>query len=248
MQDIQKVKNIQKYSNLVGCMKRFQAKKIELLLLVVQIVPIVLCIMNLLIIPSKVLNTSLKALRIVIISFFGIALITLIYNQIVRKIKKLAIGYYYLVSFSFSLISLVLVTVDFILILISCILVVNNIKKENENVIENKSILIIDIFSLLTDLALFFLWYTEFIIIYSKTNESIKEYVETNIRFFQSQNQKVVNVEINDDMISNNNKKSNDIYDKVDEDIISSHKMEINDKEAIDQNKNKEYDESNHPK
>ena len=248
MKDLQKVKNIQKYSNLVGCMKRFQAKRIELLLLVVQIVTLILCIMNLLIIPGKVLNISLKALRIVIISFFGIALVSLVYNQIVRKIKKLALGYYYVVSFCGSLISLVLVTVNFLFILISCILVVQNLKKEDEKVTENKSILIIDIFSLLIDLALFFLWYTEFLVIYSKTNESIKEYVETNIRFFQSQNQKVVNVELNDENISHNNNKNNDIYDKAEEDIISSHKVEIIDKEVIDHDKNKPYDESNSTK
>ena len=84
----------------------------------------------------------------------------------------------------------------------------------------------------------------EFLIIYAKTNESIKEYVESNIRFFQSQNQKVVNVELNDEGISDN-RKSNDLYNKMDSDIISSHKVEINEKESIDKNKNKVSDESN---
>jgi hypothetical protein len=243
MKELKKAKKIQKISNLVGCMKRFQAKRIELLLLVVQIVTIILCIMNLLIIPSEVLNNSLKALRIVIIIFFGICLICLIYNQILRKRKILTMGCFYCISFYGSILSLILSIVNFIFILISCILVVNNIKKQ-EKVIEHKSILTIDIFSLITDLALIFLWYTEFLIIYAKTNESIKEYVESNIRFFQSQNQKVVNVELNDEGISDN-RKSNDLYNKMDSDIISSHKVEINEKESIDKNKNKVSDESN---
>ena len=154
--------------------------------------------------------------------------------MILRKRKILTRRYFYCISFYGSIISQVLVILNFIFILISCIMVVNNIKKQ-EKVIEHKSILIIDIFSLITDLAVIFLWYTEFLIIYAKTNESIKEYVESNIRFFQSQNKKVVNVELNDEGISDN-RKSNDLYNKMDDDIISSHKVEINEKESIDKN------------
>ena len=60
MEGYQKVKKIQKLSNLVGCLKKFYAKRIELLLLVIHIVLIILCIMNLLITPYKIVKKSLN--------------------------------------------------------------------------------------------------------------------------------------------------------------------------------------------
>ena len=200
MKDYQKVKKIQKLSNLVGCMKRMQAKRIELLLLVVHFMIIILCLMNLLITPWSIIRSGLKGLRIVILTFFVISLICVIYNQIVRKKKILTIGYYYCVSFFGSLISQGLIILNFIFLLISCIIVVIEVKSYTAKNYDHKSILIIDIVSLIIIFALYFLWYSVFLLIYAKTDESIKEYVEKKIRYFQAQNQKIVNVKANQEL------------------------------------------------
>lgn len=241
MKDYQKVKKIQKLSNLVGCMKRMQAKRIELLLLVVHFVIIILCLMNLLITPWSIIRSGLKGLRIVILTFFVISLICVIYNQIVRKKKILTIGYYYCVSFFGSLISQGLIILNFIFLLISCIIVVIEVKSYTAKNYDHKSILIIDIVSLIIIFALYFLWYSVFLLIYAKTDESIKEYVEKKIRYFQAQNQKIVNVELNEDNIKNKHNKNNinNNIDKnnMDYDFISTNKMEINEKQVIEKNK-----------
>ena len=57
--EYKKIIRIQKLSKVVGCLQKFEAKKIELLLLVVIIVLIILCLMNVLVIPWKILNKSL---------------------------------------------------------------------------------------------------------------------------------------------------------------------------------------------
>lgn len=241
MKDYQKVKKIQKLSNLVGCMKRMQAKRIELLLLVVHFMIIILCLMNLLITPWSIIRSGLKGLRIVILTFFVISLICVIYNQIVRKKKILTIGYYYCVSFFGSLISQGLIILNFIFLLISCIIVVIEVKSYTAKNYDHKSILIIDIVSLIIIFALYFLWYSVFLLIYAKTDESIKEYVEKKIRYFQAQNQKIVNVELNEDNIKNKHNKNNinNNIDKnnMDYDFISTNKMEINEKQVIEKNK-----------
>ena len=242
---IKKIQNVEKYSNLVGCMKRCQAQKIELLLLVAHIVVVILCVMNLLIIPWKILNNSFKTLRIFILTFFAISLICVIYNIIVRKRKKLTIGYYYCVSFFGSIISQILIIINFILVLISCILVVIKIKSYLKKSYEHKSILIIDIFTLLDIIAIVFLWYAIFLLIYAKTDESIKDYIETKQRYIPK-NQKMVRVELDDDVHSNSKKiihDFNNIKNSINDDVNSSNKMERIDK--LDHNNNKEYDLSN---
>ena len=250
MKEYQKVKKIQKLSNVVGCMKRIKPQRIELLLLVIHFVIIILCLMNFFITPWKILNNALKALRIVILAFLAISLICVIYNQIVRKRKKVTIGYYYCVSFFGSLISQVLIILNFIFILISCIVVFIKLKEFKETKYMHKSILIIDIICLIINIGLYFLWYSVFLIIYAKTYDSIKEYTEAKMRYFQSQNQKVVNIELSDDNNSNisNNKKNinynNMKRNSLEEDIISTHKMEVNEKKDVENNKKKENDSS----
>jgi glucan phosphoethanolaminetransferase (alkaline phosphatase superfamily) len=242
---IKKIENVEKYSNLVGCMNRCQAQKIELLLLVANIVAVILCIMNLLIIPWKILNNSLKVLRVFILTLFVISLICVIYNIIVRKRQKLTIGYYYCVSFFGSIISQILIIINFILVLISCILVVIKIKSYIKKSYEYKSILIIDIFTLLDIIAIVFLWYTIFLLIYAKTDESIKDYIETKQRYIPK-NQKMVSVELGDDVHSNSKNiihNFNNIKNSINNDVNSSNKMEMNDK--LDNNNNKKYDLSN---
>ena len=225
-----KILRIQKLSNVVGCFKKFQAKRIELLLLVVIIVLIILCLMNLLIIPWKILNNSLFGLRIVILVFLLISLICIIFNQINRKRKKLFYGYYYCISFFASLINIGLTLINFLFLLISCIVVTFRVKEYKEKKYDYKSILIIDIFSLVVFIAKLFLWYSEFIRVYAKTDENLKEYIDSKIRFYQSQNQKVVNVKINND-IDSTNKPIEKNFEKIkgrksiDDDVISNNKM-----------------------
>ena len=224
-----KILRIKKLSNVVGCLKKFQAKRIELLLLVVIIVLMILCIMNLLIIPWKILNNSLFGLRIVIFVFLLISLICVIYNQIFRKKKKLFFGYYYCISIFASLINIGLTLLNFIFLLISCIVVTFRVKEYKEKKYDYKSILIIDIFSLIIFIAKLCLWYSDFIRIYAKTDENLKAYIDSKIIFYQSQNQKVVNVKINNDIDSTNKPNEKNFEEikrkSIDDDIISNNKM-----------------------
>lgn len=237
MNDYQKVKRIIALSNLVGCIKKFQAQRIELLLLVVHVVIIILCFMNLLIIPWKILNNSLFGLRIVVIVFLFIQLLSLIYNYISRKKKKISYGYYFCLGFFGTLISIGLSMINFLFILISCIVITDKVKSYKQKNYDYKSILVIDIFSLLVIIADFFLWYSEFLLIYAKTDGNLKEYIEERLKFYQSQNKKVVNIYLNDDSNTNKNNKNdrnqlNKIKGKsVDDDFYSNNQMEINEKE-----------------
>ncbi len=250
MRDYKKVKKIQKLSNLVGCMIRVQPEKLELLLLLSHIVIIVLCTMNLLIIPWKVVNNEIKILRIVIASFFIISLICVTYNQIERKRQNLTIGYYYCVSFFGSIISQILIIINFILLMISCILVTIKVKKYLEKIYDHKSILIIDIFSIIIVIAMIFLWYYVFLTIYAKTYESLNEYIETKMRFIQSQNQKVVNIDFVDDNNMGDKKNMKIFKDvknfSVDDEIMSANKVEITDKREneSENSQKKEHDSS----
>lgn len=241
MQDLQRVKKIQKLSNVVGCMKSFQPKNIELLLLVVHIVVIVLSLMNLLIIPWSIIDKSIKSLRIVILTFFLVSVVVAIFNQTARKIRRITRGYYYIIAFCGSILSQILVILNFIFVLVSCILIVAKVKKEKEKYYDHKSILIIDIFNLISMIALFFLWYSAFLIIYARTDESIKEFIEAKMRFFHSQNQKIVNIEQNEENLKNsNNKNINHI--NPNDDIISTNKLQVNDKQEDKGSEKKEED------
>ena len=251
MPEYQKVKKIQKLSNLIGCMKRFEAKKIELLLLVVHFIIIILCIMNILIIPWKILNKSIFALRIVDLSFLLISLICLVYNQISRKLRKLSYGYYYCVGFFGSLFSILLIILNFLFILISCCVIVVKVRNYKEKRYDSNSILIIDVCSLVALIPMFFLWYSEFLRVYAKTDGSLKDYIDAKIRFHQSQNQKVVNVDLSNSKDSYKKSKiiNNDInFNRIDEknkenNISSKNKMEINNEKPINNRKNSKDDD-----
>lgn len=254
MDGYQKVKKIQKLSNFVGCLKKFHAKRIELLLLVIHIVLIILCVMNLLITPYSIAKNSLFGLRIVILIFFIISILCLIFIQITRKKKKLSYGYYYFIAYFGTLISLGLCIINFLFILISTIVVTVRLKKYKGKKQDYKSILVIDIFSLLIIIAKFFLWYYEFLLILAKTDENLKDYIDAKIRFYQSQNKKVVNVELSYDdnnNVNNNTDKNSqqNNFEKVkeksvDDDIISSNKMEINNEKFGEKGKKKSDDDS----
>jgi hypothetical protein len=249
--DYQKIKRIQKLSNLVGCMKKFSPGRIELLLLVVHFVVIILSIMNLLIIPWKKVYKELFGLRIVILTFLLISLLCLIYIQIFRKRKKLSFGYYYCIGFFGSLISTFFLTIIiFLFSLIACITGAIKIKNYKEKKYEYKSMLVIDIFSLIVLVAQFFLWYSEFLLIYAKADKNLKEHIEDKIKFYQSQNQKVVNVEISDDNNTNTNNKNNidnnlgkEKEKTVDDDVISTNKIDINEKGYTKKNSKKKEDD-----
>lgn len=229
MKEYNKILKIKKYSDLVGCIKKFPVRRIELLLLVVHFVIIILCLMNVFIMPWTTLNKSLFGLRIVILSFLIISILCLIYNQISRKRKKLLFGYYYCIGFYGTLISLGLNILNFIFIFISCIIIIQKLKKNVEKTINYQSILVIDIFSILIVFGMFFLWYSEFLAIYAKTDDNLKDFIEAKIKFYQSQNQKVVNIELSDD--NNTRKITDNNYERSkeknpEEEIISNNKME----------------------
>ena len=156
MKEYKKILKIKKLSNLVGCMKKFPVRRIELLLLIVHFVIIILCLMNLFIMPWEALNESIFGIRIIILSFLIISILCLIYNQILRKRKKLLYDNYYCVGFYGTLISLVLNILNFILIFISCIIIIEKLKKNVEKTSYYQSILVIDIFSILIVFGMFF--------------------------------------------------------------------------------------------
>ena len=249
--DYQKIKKIQKLSNLVGCMKKFNPDRIELLLLVVHLVVIVLIFMNLLIIPWKNLDKDLFGLRIVICTFSLISLLCLIYILIFRKKKKLSFGYYYCIGFFWSLISTFFLTIlIFLFSLISCITGAIKIKNNKEKRYEYKSMLVIDVFTIIVLVAQFFLWYSDFLLVYAKADKNLKEYIEEKITFLQSQNQKVITVENNNDNNTNTNNKNNvdnnfgkEKEKTVDDDVISTNKIDINEKAFTKKNSKKKEDD-----
>ena len=245
MEEYLKLKKIQRLTNLVGCLKKFPSGKIEIFLISIQLILIILCIMNVLIIPFNELKIKpLFGLRIVIIAFSSFSLIICILNKICRKNKKLNGGYGYCIGLFGSLSSLVLNCIDFLFHFIALIITQNKLKSYSGNKkYDSSSILAIDIFSLFVMIIVFFFWYAEIFLVYSKlkNDQSIKEYIDTKIRFYQSQNAKVVNVEINEKYdVNNNNKKiksSNTSSNVEDDDIISSNKMDMNEDKQSDRTK-----------
>jgi hypothetical protein len=208
--------------------------------------------MNLFIIPWKRVATFLLILRIIVLVFLGIELISISFNMIFRKKQKLEGKYFFCIGFYGSIISIISIVLNFIFILISVIRVSVKISKSGEKTTaEFNSILTIEICSLITLLIEFFLWYYEIIVVYGvvKYDESIKEFVERKLKFLQSQNEKVVNVELGS-KIHDNMANSRDIPPKhLDEESISNNRIElsqdkIGQKEA-DNSKMKERKNSN---
>lgn len=228
--DYDKTMRIKRLSNFVGCLKKFQSENISLLLIIVHFITIILCVMNLFIIPWKKVKTSLLVLRIMILVFLGIALLSISFNMIFRKRQKLGGRYFFCIGFFCSIISIIVTILDFIFILISVISVMAKMKKTGEKTTaEFNSILTIDICTLITLLIEFFLWYYEIIVVYGvvKYDESIKEFVERKLKFLQSQNEKVVNIELGS-KIHDNITNSRDIPQKhIDEETISNNRIEL---------------------
>ena len=203
--------------------------------------------MNILIIPHKELNlTPLFGLRIVIIAFFAFSLIIVIFNKIFRKKRKLNTGYLFAIGFFGSLGALALVPINFLFVLISTIITQSKIKHSKEDKrYETKSILAIDIFTLLILIAIFFFWYVEVIFIYSrvKSEETLKEMIETKKHIIESQNEKVVNVEINEKFDENNKGNGNNINNinqgtsNEFDDITSNNKANVKEDKESNQSK-----------
>lgn len=226
-----KILKIKKLSNIVGCITNFTPQKIELLLLVVHFVIIILSLMNFFIMPWTKLDKALFGLRIAILSSLAISIICLIYNQIFRKGKKIFYGIYYCISFFGTILSLGLNILNFLCIFISCLVIIDKLNKNRQATYNYKSILVIDIFSILIVFGMFFLWYAEFIIIYAKANDNLKDFIEDKMRLYERQNTKIVNVELSNDFkFQRNRNYKNYIKNKersVDEDTISSNKEEL---------------------
>ena len=229
-EDYNKTMRIKRLSNFVGCLKKFQSGNISLLLIIVHFITIILCVMNLFIIPWKNIETSLLVLRIIVLVFLGIELISISFDMIFSKRQKLGEKFFFCIGFYGSIISIVTIVLNFIFILISVISICVRIKKSGQKTtVEFNSILTIEIGSLLILLIEFFLWYYEIIVVYGvvKYDESIKEFVERKLKFLQSQNEKVVNVELGS-KIHDNIVNSGDMPAKhLDEDTISNNRIEL---------------------
>jgi len=212
MEEYNKIKKINRYSNLVGCFKRFQSGKLELFLIVLEIIIIILCTMNILIVPHKDLNLNpIYGLRIAIMCFFVLAFIIVCFNKICRNKKKLNSGYFFCIGFFGSIASLSLVPINFLFVLISAIITQSKIKNnEGNKKYDSSSILAIDIFTLLILIAIFFFWYVELIFVYLrvKPEETIKEFVEAKKKV--KNNKKEENNNDFDDITSTNKVNEND--------------------------------------
>ena len=229
-EDYNKTMRIKRLSNFVGCLKKFQSGNISLLLIIVHFITIILCVMNLFIIPWKNIETSLLVLRIIVLVFLGIELISISFNMIFSKRQKLGEKIFFCIGFYGSIISIISIVLNFIFILISVISVSVKIKASGQKTnAEYNSILTIEIGSLIIFLIEFFLWYYEIIVVYGvvKYDESIKEFVERKLKFLQSQNEKVVNVELGS-KIHDNLFNSRDMPAKhLDEDTTSNNRIEL---------------------
>ena len=235
MKEYRKVKLIQSLSCTVRCLNRFSSGNIEIILIAIHLVIIILCIMNIFIIPWKILNHALFALRIVILSFLAISLICVFFNLIFRKIGKLKYGYFY-IGFYFSIVCIGFIILDFLFILISLIIIFIKVRKSNEKKNIHNSILSIDIFSLLILIVMFFLWYSEILNILAKLifDESLKEYIDSKIKFYSSQNAKIVKIEQGRNKGYNYNIDGSQ-KDNIDlEDIMSTNKINSSDKSNED--------------
>lgn len=231
MEEYNRVKKIQRYSCMVAYLNRFSAQNIEIILISVHLVIIILCLMNIFIIPWDILSKSLLTLRIVILVFLVISIIGVGFNLICRKIKKLKFKIYFIALYA-SFICVVLIILDFILILISLIIVNIKLKAYTAKKYDYNSILVIDIFCLIILIPIFFLWYAEILNVIGKidANENLKDYIDNKIKFYLSQNAKIVNIELHGQ--SNDNYYSEDMKGRnlESEDVISN-KMEMNEKE-----------------
>ena len=251
MKEYNKLKRIDKFSNVVGCLKKFNSGKIELFLIVLLIIVLILCIMNVLIIPFEPVNIKpIFGLRISIIFFFSVSLVVSSINKICRKRKKLTAGYSYCFGFFCSLACICLVPINFLFTLIATIITYTKVKNYKQKRYDYSSILAIDIFTLLITIILFFFWYAEVIFVYSKVKdgESLKEYIDNKKRFFESQNNRVVNVEIMEKYSEKGDKKNN-INNQPGtnvefEDISSSNKVNINNEYNEDKESNKSKDDN----
>ena len=219
MSEFQRIKKLEKISNCISCMKNSEAKQIEILLLVTHFIQIILNIINFLIIPWKILNSSLKRLRIVILIFIVLSMLFLSFNQIQRKRRKLFTGYNYAIGFFGSIFSICLLILNFLFIFISSIIIVGKVKNYKEKRYEYKSILVIDIISLLIHIILFFLWFIDILRIYAKTNGSLKEFIQSKIDYFHKQQH--MEIQIQNEKPPKQNDKQIDSIKFNNEDIVS---------------------------
>ena len=86
---------------------------------------------------------------------------------------------------------------------------------------------------------MFFLWYSDFLRIYARTDGSLKDFIDAKIRFYQSQNKKVVNVggEYPNENKNNDINNFEKIEKHIEDDVRSSNKMEFNNEKPISNNK-----------
>ena len=231
MIDYEKIQKVNKFSNFVGCLKRFNSGRVSLLILIIHFILIVLSFMNMFIIPWPMIKHSLFVLRVIILSLLGVSLICINYNIIIRKRKKLKLGCYYCFGIFGSILSTILIVIVFILIIISIIIIGKQVKTiELSKRRDYNSIIAIDIFSLVNVLGVFFLWYYEILTVYTKINydESLKEFIDEKTSIYHSQNAKIVTVEIRSNNEENEaNRPDTQVKHLEEEDTISNNKIEL---------------------
>lgn len=232
MKEYRKYKQIERLSCLVGYLNKFSSSNIEIILISIHLIAIILCIMNIFIIPWNILKKALFCLRITILTFLIVSIVCVFFNFITRKIKKLYFGDFFIAFFS-SLFAIGLILLDFLFILITLIIIYTKVKNYTEKKYDHKSILAIDIISLLIIIPILFLWYSDILNVYAKinSNECLKEYLDAQMKFYTSQNAKIINVD--QGVKSNENVNTNEANtgkknNNEEEDIISSNNFEIN--------------------
>ena len=231
MKEYEKIRKVNKLSNCVGCLKRFNSGRVSLLILIIHFILIVLSFMNLFIVPWPMIKHTLLVLRIIILSLLGVSFICINYNIIIRKRKKLKLGGYYCFGIFGSILSIILIVIVFILIIISIVIISKQAKTiELSKRRDYNSIIAIDIFSLVNLLGVFFLWYYEILTVCTKINydESLKEYIDEKTSIYHSQNAKIVNVEIRSNIGENEaNRPETQAKHLEEEDTISNNKIEL---------------------
>ena len=231
-EEYKKIMRVKKLSKIVGWLNKFQARRLEVLLIIGHLIQILLNIINLLIIPWNVLKTYLKGFRIFILCLILYSLLIISFNKIFRNRKKIHEGNFYKFSLYNSYISICSIVFSFFFTIIFSLVTINEIKNYKKKNFDRHSILLVDVFISIVHIILFFLWYAEILRIMVKTDAALNLFLDARARHIESQNVRVVNVELK----NKNNVEGDANYGQVNLDKIQQINKNIcqqNIKEAI---------------
>ena len=219
-QEYKKITKVKKLSKIVGWLNKFQAKRLEILLIIIHLFQILLNIINLLLIPWSILKTYLKAFRIIILLLILYSLLIVSLNKILRNRKKIHDGFFYKIALNNSYVSICFIIFSFLFTIIFSLVTINEINNYKEKNYNTHSILLVDVFIALVHIIIFFFWYAEILRIMVKTDAALNLFLEAKARNIESQNKKVVNVEM---------KNKNNVEDEVNYEQVNNDKnKEIN--------------------